>query len=140
MAINQIYGPNYWAGVEIPASGKYQAKTGATTTAVAKVVTIVDQDGESTGAQSSIYADQQVVTASAANLTARALKNGLTIKAKNTNAGAVFVGGPTVTATNDGTGNGFSLLPGEALSISVSNANAVHIIGTLNDVVYVMGN
>jgi hypothetical protein len=140
MPINQIYGPNYWAGVEIPASGKYQAKTGTTTTAVAKVVTIVDQDGESTGAQSSVYADQQVVTASAVSLTARALKNGLTIKAKHTNAGSVFVGGHTVTTTNDGTGNGFTLLPGESLSIGVTNANAVHIIGTLNDVVYVMGN
>jgi hypothetical protein len=140
MPINQIYGPNYWAGVEIPASGKYQAKTGTTTTAVAKVVTIVDQDGVASGAQSSVYADQQVVTASAVQLTAQALKNGLTIKAKHTNAGTVFVGTAGVNTTNDGTGAGFALLPGESLSMGVSNANAVYIIGTLNDVIYVAGN
>lgn len=53
MAINQIYGPNYWAGVPITASGKYQGTTGTTTVAVAQVVTLVDQNGVAQGSATS---------------------------------------------------------------------------------------
>jgi hypothetical protein len=44
-----------------------------------------------------------------------------------------------VTATDNGTGNGFALLPGEAISLPVSTSAGVFIIGTLNDIVYVIG-
>jgi len=85
------------------------------------------------------YADQQVVTASAAALATQALANGVLIKAKSTNVGKVFVGAAGVTATDDGTGNGFALQAGEAVSIPASTTAGTYIIGTLNDVVYVIG-
>jgi len=91
------------------------------------------------GGAAHIHADQQVVTASAVRLTTTALSNGLTIKAKSTNAGRVFVGSAGVTATDDGSGNGFALLPGEAISLPVNTSAGVFIIGTLNDIVYVIG-
>ncbi len=91
------------------------------------------------GGASAPYADQQVVTASAVALTTRVLSNGVTIKAKSTNVGKVFVGAAGVTATDDGSGNGFALSPGEAVSIPVSTTAGVFIIGTLNDIVYVIG-
>ena len=85
------------------------------------------------------YADQQVVTASAVALTTQALSNGVLIRAKSTNAGPVFVGAAGVTATNDGTGNGFALAAGESVSIPVSTTAGIFIIGTANDIVYVIG-
>lgn len=85
------------------------------------------------------YADQQVVTATAAALATQALSNGVTIRAKSTNAGKVFVGGSGVTTTDDGTGNGFALNPGDAVSIPVSTTAGVFVIGTLNDIIYVIG-
>ncbi len=87
-----------------------------------------------------IYADQQVVTASAVALAASGqLKSGAIVKARATNAGNVFVGGSTVTATSDGTGNGFPLAPGESLSLPINLAQAVFIIGAANDIVDVVG-
>jgi hypothetical protein len=91
------------------------------------------------GGAAHVYADQQVVTASAVALTTAGLTNGLTIKAKSTNVGAVFVGPSGVTATDNGTGNGFALLPGEAINLPVSTSAGVFVIGTLNDIVYVIG-
>ena len=85
------------------------------------------------------YADQQVVTASAVALTTQALANGVLIRAKATNAGTVFVGGSGVTAPTDGTGNGFALTPGESVSLSVNTTAGVFVIGTANDIVYVIG-
>lgn len=116
----------------------------ATNTVVDETVSIINADGTvasfgSTSASTAVYADQQVVTASAAALTAQALTNGLTLRAKSTNVGAVFVGAAGVTATDTGSGNGFALLPGAAISLPVSNASAVYIIGTANDIVYVIG-
>lgn len=87
-----------------------------------------------------VYADQQVVSATATALTAQVLANGVIVKAKTTNAGSVFVGGAGVTTTNDGTGSGYALAPGEALNIPVTNASAVFIVGTAADIVYVIGN
>ena len=91
------------------------------------------------GGVSSIYADQQVVTGSAAALTTQAVQNGVTIKAKSTNTGRVFVGGATVATTDDGSGNGFALLPGEAISLPVSTTAGIYIVGTASDIIYVIG-
>lgn len=107
-------------------------------------VSIVNADGTVAsfapgGGAAAPYADQQVMTAAAAALTTRALSNGVTIKAKTTNVGKVFVGASGVTATDDGTGNGFALLPGEAISLPVSTTAGIFVIGTLNDIVYVIG-
>jgi len=85
------------------------------------------------------YADQQVVTASAVALATQALSNGVLIRAKSTNVGPVFVGAAGVTTTNDGTGNGFPLAAGESVSVPVSTTAGVFIIGTANDIVYVIG-
>ncbi len=117
-----------------------EQRTGNTVKSRVPAVVVVGEDGTPAGIAASTYSDQQVVTASAVALTARALVNGLVLRAKSSNAGAVFVGAAGVTATDDGTGNGFSLPPGAAISLPVSNASAVFIIGTLNDVVYVTGN
>lgn len=90
---------------------------------------------------SSIYTDQQALTASAVALTARALVNGAVLTAKSTNAGNIFIGfDNTVTTADDGTGSGYRLLPGQSISFGVTNASAIWIIGTLNDVIYVAGN
>lgn len=105
-------------------------------------VQLVDGSGTAvggTGGASVPYADQQIVTATAAALATQALSNGFVIKAKSTNAGKVFVGGSGVTATDDGTGNGFSLNAGEAISLPVNTTAGIYIIGTANDVVYVIG-
>jgi hypothetical protein len=91
------------------------------------------------GGASAIYSDQQVVTASAVALTTQALSNGITIRAKETNTGPVFIGGASVTATNDGTGNGFALLPGASQSYPISTTAGIYVIGTANDIVYVTG-
>lgn len=116
----------------------------ATNTVVDNSVAIINADGSvaSFGGSSGVsapYADQQVVTAAAAALATRALVNGVSIKAKSTNAGKVFVGASGVTATDDGTGNGFALNPGDAISLPVNTTAGIFVIGTLNDVVYVIG-
>jgi hypothetical protein len=51
----------------------------------------------------------------------------------------VFVGAAGVTATNDGTGNGFALGAGEAVSLAVNTTAGIFIIGTANDIIYVIG-
>jgi hypothetical protein len=91
------------------------------------------------GGSAAPYADQQVVTASAVALATQAVTNGVSIKAKSTNTGSVVVGAAGVTATDDGSGNGFALRPGEAISLPVSTTAGIFIIGTLNDIVYVIG-
>jgi hypothetical protein len=117
-----------------------EQRTGNTIKSRVPAVVVVGEDGTPAGIAASAYSDQQVVTASAVALTARALVNGLVLRAKETNVGKVFVGASGVTATDDGTGNGFAVPPGATISLPVSNASAVFIIGTLNDVVYVTGN
>ena len=82
-----------------------------------------------------IYSAQQTVTASATALSSQALSNGIVIKARSTNTGTTYVGPSSLT-----TANGYALLPGESISYGVTNANAVWIVGTASDVVYVTGN
>jgi len=89
----------------------------------------------STGNPATIYSAQQTVTASAVALAAQALVNGIIITAATTNTGTTYVGSATVTA-----GNGYALIPGQSVSYGVSNTNAVYIIGTASDKVYVTGN
>ena len=92
------------------------------------------------GFASDVYADQQAVTASAVALAASGqVAEAVVIKARAENAGKVFIGGSTVTTTDDGTGNGFALQPGEALTLPLNLAQGAYIIGTANDVVYVIG-
>lgn len=83
---------------------------------------------------------QQAVTASAAALPDKVLANGFILTAKSTNTGNVFVGDSTVTTTDDGTGNGYRLVPGQSISYGITNPKVLYIIGTAADVVYMAGN
>ena len=67
-------------------------------------------------------------------------QTGVIVKAKSANAGNGFVGGSAVTTTDDGTGNGYRLLPGEAWSGAVSGTSTICVNGTANDVYYYSGN
>ena len=79
-------------------------------------------------------------TGTAVALASNVLVNGVVVKAKSTNAATIFVGGATVTSVYDGTGPGYPLAPGEAMSFAVSNSNSLYINGTANDVVSFGGN
>jgi len=89
-----------------------------------------------------IYSGQIKIatTNTAVALPSQAFSNGLVVKAKNTNVGNGFVGPSGVTATDDGTGNGYRLLPGEAWSGAPANASAVYVNGTIGDIYYWTGN
>lgn len=87
-----------------------------------------------------VTAGQYKITASAVSIGSQALVNGVVLKAKNTNVGAIWVGPTGVTTTDDGTGNGFRLNPGDTLSLAVANVSAIFAIGTANDVLYWTGN
>jgi hypothetical protein len=87
-----------------------------------------------------IYADQQVVTASAVALAASGqLSTGCVLRARPTNAGPVLLGGASVTATVDGTGNGFPIYPGEAVTLPLNLVQGAFIIGTASDILDVIG-
>jgi hypothetical protein len=81
-----------------------------------------------------------VTTGTAVALPDTVLKNGIVIKAKATNVGALFVGASTVTTTDDGTGNGYKLEAGEGVSFAVANAKTIFITGTAGDSIYFSGN
>ena len=80
------------------------------------------------------------VTNTAVCLPLNSTANGVAIKAKSTNAGNGFVGPQGVNTTDNGTGTGYRLLPGEAISFNISNAGAICVNGTANDVYYYIGN
>lgn len=68
------------------------------------------------------------------------LKNGVVIKALETNVSHICVGNAGVTTAINGTGNGYPLSPGEAISFAVPNSSALSIVGTAGDVFYFAGN
>jgi hypothetical protein len=79
-------------------------------------------------------------TGSAVALPSQALLNGVVIKAKISNAANGFVGATGVTTTDDGAGNGYRIMPGEAWSGAVLNASSIYVNGTAGDVYYYTGN
>lgn len=79
-------------------------------------------------------------TGTAVTLPSNTLKNGVVIKAKSSNAQPLFVGASGVTTTDDGTGTGYKLEAGEAVSFAVANSNTIYINGTAGDSVYFSGN
>ncbi|WP_420104162.1 hypothetical protein [Bosea sp. (in: a-proteobacteria)] len=81
---------------------------------------------------STVIAGQgRIATASTAVcLPSAALQNGIVVKALAGNVGSLTVGPSGVTTATDGTGNGYVLAPGEAMSFAVSNASLVCFNGT----------
>lgn len=69
-----------------------------------------------------------------------ALTNGIVIKSDAANTAKVLIGGSTVTATADGTGTGYILAPGEAVSFGVANASAIYAISSATAVLSYQGN
>lgn len=69
----------------------------------------------------------------AERLTAKnfACKNGITVKADISNAGAVYVGKIDVTAATNPLRDGFVLNAGDSVSFEVMNINQVHVIASM---------
>lgn len=78
-------------------------------------------------------------TGTRVQLTAGLLTSGVIIKAKSTNTANIHVGGSTVNNTEDGTGNGAIIEPGEAVSFAVANVNALYIQGNAGDIISYAG-
>lgn len=79
------------------------------------------------------------VTGTAVQLASHSLTNGVIITAKSTNAAPITIGISTVTNTVDGTGSGYILEAGAAVSFAVSNTNDLYINGTAGDIVSFAG-
>ncbi len=80
-------------------------------------------------------------TGTAVQLPAAALQNGLVVKSLNNNSPAMqTIGAAGLSNAIDGTGNGYILLPGEAASFAVPNANLVYVNGTAGDIFAFEGN
>jgi hypothetical protein len=93
------------------------------------------------GTAGSLIVGQYKLTTSATTIAGPTpLKNGIVVTAKATNAGTVFLGGATVTTTNDGTGNGYALIAGASIALPISNLSLIYAIGTANDVITYGGN
>jgi len=107
-------------------------------TAVDNTVAVLNPDGSVASFTAGALATAatsvaQTVTASAAALAAQATTTGVNIRASKTNGGTTFVGGSDVSAAN-----GYPLDAGESVSVAVSNASALFIIGTVADTVRVL--
>ena len=91
---------------------------------------------------STFYTGQIIiaVTGTEVCLPSHSILNGLVVKARSANAANGFVGPTGVTRTDDGTGNGYRILPGEAWAGAVSDSSAVCVNGTANDIFYYSGN
>lgn len=72
-----------------------------------------------------IKTGQQATTASAVDLPSVAFASGLvTLKAPKGNAAAIDIGGSGVTL-----GNGFTLDPGDSVTVNVLNLNVLYLVG-----------
>jgi len=85
----------------------------------------------------------KITTASTAvQLPNNTYANGFTIKASIANSSTgVFIGSSSVNTTDDGTGNGFKLNPGDQATITITNSNLLYAISqTAGDFIYIEGN
>ena len=80
------------------------------------------------------------ITNTAVALGTDAFINGVVIKAGYNNTSTIFIGKSGVTTTDDGTGNGYPLQAGEAISYGASDLTDMFINGIANEFVYVTGN
>lgn len=79
-------------------------------------------------------------TGTAVQMPNKVLKNGIVIKSSPDNLSPLFIGTSDVTTVNDGTGNGYKLDPGEAISFAIKNTNTIYVNGTAGSVYYYSGN
>lgn len=102
-----------------------------------QIVVLSDAAGNPVGNPVAPIAGQKkiAVTNTAVPLAAVAtpLSNGAVIRARADNGAAVLVGAAGVLTTNDGTGNGYPLLAGEAISSGTADLAAIFINGTAGD-------
>lgn len=83
-----------------------------------------------------VVTGQQAVAASAIALPSSTLRNGVWLKAAQTNTAAVFAGNSNVNTNTDGTGTGYRLDQGDKLFFAVNNLDIIYVIGTAADVVF----
>ena len=90
----------------------------------------------------SIYTGQGLTTGSQVQIHSgsQAIVNQVTVKSNLSNVTNVSVGLTGVNATQDGTGNGYILNPGDSVDLPVSNLNLVYINGAAGAIVSYMGN
>ena len=94
-------------------------------------------------ATSSLVSGQVViaVTGTAVQLPANAVTNGIVVRSKSTNNTTQgTIGASGVTNVVNGTGNGFIMAPGDAISLAVTNSNLVYVNGTAGDIFSFIGN
>lgn len=125
---------------------------GSTTTTFVLATTFGIMDGvDNAGYQpvstplAAVYAIQQLATASAVALPSKRLLNGIIVKAAATNVERIVVGASNLIAAVNGSGTGYALNPGEAISFSTDQAANVFIMlatGNVSatDFVYATGN
>ncbi len=79
------------------------------------------------------------VTGVAVQLPNKEFVNGVLISALSTNTANIIIGEDGVTTTEDGTGNGYILEPGNTASFAVMNLKRLFINGTANDIISFVG-
>lgn len=109
----------------------------ATQEGQADIVGALNALGSSVGAP---IVGQIATSASPVPLSNHPLKNGVVVKAKPTNVSNIFVGGAGVSVTDDGSGTGYPLAPGEAISLACANTNQIYVVSTGSAVLYFAGN
>ena len=104
--------------------------TGATWTLGGTLPAFASTPTVNLSTQATITSFQYTCTASAVQMAAHALVNGVTVKSLSTNnvANFVYVGPSGVT-----TGTGFALAPGESVPYALTNTNGIYIICSVGD-------
>ncbi len=81
------------------------------------------------------FVQQYTVTASATALSNNPVFNQMTLTAKSTNTGIVYVGFSSSVSSS----NGYPLEKGTSVVLKPGNADAVYIVGTASDIVSAIG-
>jgi hypothetical protein len=81
------------------------------------------------------FVQQYTMTAGAVALASNPVFNQVTLTAKSTNTGIVYVGLSSSTSS----ANGYALEKGASVTVKVANANQLFVIGTAADILSVIG-
>lgn len=85
--------------------------------------------------QQNSFVQQVVVSATAQQLAANQVFDSITLTAKSTNTGVVYIGFSSGVTSS----NGYALEKGTSVKMRIANANQIWIIGTASDVFSVIG-